>query len=131
VLKARIEKLLKDYFGEQRIALPAILLASALTVVNVLLWRLGLQPTIYKPYFYLGATLSALVGYYLPRKSESKLLLVFSASTSIILLLTYVYCLDTFVEVTLPKLLLIGLLHSVGFGAIFAVVRILINLGLR
>jgi hypothetical protein len=131
MLKDFIKQYFKQYFGEQRIAMPAMLLVGALTILHLVLWRLHIQPVIYEPYFYLGATLAAFVGYYLTKDSCSKVVLALSAPASVALLFVYAYCLDAFTEVTLLNLILLGALYCVGIGGIFSALRILLNLGLH
>jgi hypothetical protein len=56
-LKDKALHLLRNYFGEDRILWPAILLSGALFTAEILLWRLDMIPAVYPSLFYLNTAL--------------------------------------------------------------------------
>jgi len=128
-LKDNLLHLLKNYFGEDRILWPAILLSSSLMTAEILLWRLDMTPSIYPFLFYLNSTLGALVGYYLSKDSTSKARLLFSALVGIIAATAYYQWFDFLVGVSLPHILQLILSQFFAMAGIFSAIRILIRMG--
>lgn len=130
-MKEFFKDLVEKAFGPGRILLPTLLFCASYFAIQLLLWRIGIFPVIYVPYFILGGVISGLVGYYLFPGYTSRRALVSAGATAIFCFILYGIFLDTFVEVTWWKVLVLIFLFCVGVGGIYSVFRILINLGLR
>jgi len=128
-LKNNLLHLLRNYFGEDRILWPAILLSGSLFTAEILLWRLDMIPVVYPSLFYLNTAVGALVGYYLSRNSTSKIGLVISALVGVVAAAAYYHWSDSLVGVSLVHILQLVLSQFVAMGGIFSAIRILIKMG--
>ena len=130
-MKKFIKDLFMKFFGPGRILLPTLLFCASYSAVQLLLWRIGIFPVIYVPYFIFGGVISGLVGYYMVGGYTSRKALVSAGTIAILSFILYGLFLDTFVGVTWWKVLVLIFFFCVGVGGTYSVFRILINLGLR
>src|SRR6267154_714940 len=129
-LKGKANELAATYFGKGRLALATIVFFSSLTIIEVVIWHLDFHLPISAALFHVPLTIGALVGYYLAREASSRAWLVVLALVVIFSFPAYYYCLMTFVGITFVKIAALVLLLTVGVGALYATLRILINQGL-
>src|ERR1700751_2382142 len=130
-MKEFFKELCHKYWSDKRLAMATLLFLGALTVVEILVWRLGIPTPITHDYFYAPIAVGALVGYYLTKGSHSKVILAISALIFVLATTTHRYCAWVFNEITFLKLLSLVLLGFLGIGGLFAALRILLNLGLE
>jgi hypothetical protein len=128
-IRAGIKDLWHHYWSPKRLAIGVLLLSGSLTVVEVLLWRLDLPLPLSKHYFYLPAVIAALAGYWVLHNSKSKFAMITSALVAIISSTGYRYCVFVFTEISFVKILSLVMLCALCVGGIFAMLRILLNLG--
>lgn len=117
------------YWSEKRLAYGVLLLSGSLTIVEILLWRLDLPLPVSKYYFYFPAVVAALAGYWIVHSSKSKTAMLAAALVAIGSATAQRYCAMVFTEITFTKILTIVLLCSLCVGAVFSLLRILLNLG--
>jgi hypothetical protein len=117
------------YWSQKRLAYGVLLLSGSLTIVEILLWRLDLPLPVSKYYFYFPSVVAALAGYWVVHLSASKPAMITAALIAIASATIERYCAIVFTEITLMKILAIVLLCSLCIGALFSMLRILLNLG--
>jgi len=117
------------YWSQKRLAYGVLLLSGSLTIVEILLWRLDLPLPISKYYFYFPGVVAALAGYWIVHSSKSKLAMLVAALVAIGSATAQRYCAMVFTEISFPKILTIVLFCSLCVGAVFSLLRILLNLG--
>jgi len=130
-MKEWLKHLWDKYWSDKRLATAGVVFISSLTVVEILIWRLDIPMPISSDYFYAPTAIGALTGYYLTKDSRSKVLMSVCAVTSVVALTAHRYCAFVFTEITFGKVVSLVLLAFVGVGALFAVLRILLNQGLE
>lgn len=119
------------YWSERRLLRPVVLFSGILFAVEILFWRIHLPTPIDKEYFAVPSAASGTVGYYLVKDSKSKFWLVLSLVVTALSFTVYRYWVETIENSNLSSILLLVLLCSVGCGALFAVIRICMNMGYR
>jgi hypothetical protein len=123
---------LKESLSWRRILTPSLVFLSAIAAIQLVLSRVGLEtPHFFRTLFYMGAAVSALVGYSLGKKTSRVLHLVVSGAVALASLFLYAYLLASFLSITLLNTCILFLLYSIGFGSLYACLRILYNRGLR